>query len=136
MAFVFFLLSLFRLKKNVFSLGVLLVLIGYLGTLNLITQRLGGRSLRPARWMLLAVVGGGFTGLAASGVTTILMLIKTAVHAHGEFTDYPAQVVLGVLRRAPLWGAAGLLAGAALGMASLTQRRANTKSGNANPKSK
>lgn len=33
--FVFFLLALFRVKRNVFSLGVLLVAIGYLGMLNL-----------------------------------------------------------------------------------------------------
>jgi hypothetical protein len=34
-AFVFFLLALFRVHKNIFSLGLLLVVIGYLGTLNL-----------------------------------------------------------------------------------------------------
>jgi hypothetical protein len=34
-AFVFFLLALFRVRKNIFSLGLLLVVIGYLGTLNL-----------------------------------------------------------------------------------------------------
>jgi hypothetical protein len=33
--FVFFLLALFRLRERIFSLGVLLVMIGYLGTLNL-----------------------------------------------------------------------------------------------------
>jgi hypothetical protein len=33
--FAFFLLAVFRVRKNIFSLGTLLVLIGYLGTLNL-----------------------------------------------------------------------------------------------------
>lgn len=33
--FIFFLLALFRLRLRIFSLGVLLVMIGYLGTLNL-----------------------------------------------------------------------------------------------------
>jgi hypothetical protein len=33
--FAFFLLAVFRVRRNIFSLGVLLVLIGYLGTLNL-----------------------------------------------------------------------------------------------------
>ncbi len=35
MLFVFFVLALFRVRRRVFSLGLLLVLIGYLGTLNL-----------------------------------------------------------------------------------------------------
>ena len=38
--FVFFLLALFRVRDRIFSLGVLLVLIGYLGTLNLMNVEL------------------------------------------------------------------------------------------------
>lgn len=103
-----------------------------LAALNLVTLKLGGRQLRPTQWLLLVTLAGALTGLTASGLTALLMTIKIAVHAHGpDFTDYPVFVVLGILRRAPVWGLAGLLVGAAAGLASLafSHRRENREAG-------
>ena len=110
-------------EDSIWAAAVLGAIGALLGALNLATLQFGGRNLRPAHWLALTTLGGGLTGLAASGITALLMLIKTAVHAHGPFTDYPAHVVLGILARAPLWGLSGLLAGAALGLATLALRK-------------
>lgn len=109
-------------EDSIWAAAVLGATGALLGAANLVTLRLGGRALRQAHWLLLATLGGALTGLATSGITAALMLIKTAVHAHGPFTDYPAHVVLGILARAPLWGLSGLLAGAAFGLLMLALR--------------
>jgi hypothetical protein len=106
-------------EDSIWAAAVLGGLGALLGMLNIVTLRLGGREFSPVRWLLLATLGGGFTGLAASGVTAALMVIKTAVHSHGPFTDYPPDVVMAILMRAPLWAAAGLLLGAAYGLIAL-----------------
>lgn len=103
-----------------------------LAVLNLVTLRLGGRRVGQTRFLLLAALGGGVAGLGASGITALLMTIKTAVHAHGTHTDYPAHVVLGIASRAPLWGVVGLLVGIAVGLATLALAGRETES-SANP---
>lgn len=96
-----------------FGLG-LSSLIAILITLDKIGgYRLAGRYVPVSGLLLGAVIGVG-TSLAAAA----LMFFKNARHAH-VFPDYPVGLMLGVLERAPLWAAAGGLAGLGLGLAWL-----------------
>ncbi|MCB8951910.1 MAG: hypothetical protein H6650_07850 [Ardenticatenales bacterium] len=80
----------------------------------------GGRRLQAWQWALLLAGLGAAVGLGAALLTLPLMALKTGLHAHGpEFG--PADVVW-VVRQAPWWTGAGLLAG--LGLSLLTPRRA------------
>lgn len=61
---------------------------------------------------LLALVLGLLIGAGAAVATTGLMFFKTAWHAH-VYPDYPTEMMLAMLSRAPAWGLAGVLLAAA-----------------------
>lgn len=96
------------------------VLLGLCGalllTVRLLLRWVGGRRLQPAIWLPVAALAGLLTGLGMALLASGLMFFKTALHAH-EFPDFPPLLILAVLERAPAWGAAGLLAGAGVGLA-------------------
>jgi hypothetical protein len=81
-----------------------------------VTGRLGGRRITTAYVLLGAVVLGLVAGLGTAVTTTGLMVFKNSLHAH-LFLDYPPHVVLGILRRAPVWSLAGGLTGLGLAFA-------------------
>lgn len=60
---------------------------------------------------------GALIGLGAALFAALLMLLKTALHAH-LFPDYSLPLIAAMLARAPVWAAAGALLG--LGIALLT----------------
>jgi hypothetical protein len=67
---------------------------------------------------VLGLLLGAADGLGTSVATAVLMFFKNARHAH-VFPDYPAGMIIAVLERAPLWAAAGALAGLSIGLAWL-----------------
>ena len=81
---------------------------------RLITGRWGGRVLTPGRTLGLAVVAGASFGLGLALLTLGFMALKMGLHAHGP--EYAAAEVAWVWRQAPLWGAAGGLAGLGVGL--------------------
>lgn len=99
-----------------FGLG-LSSLIVILSTLDKIRGRWLARRYVPVLGLLLGAAVGAGTGVTAAG----LMFFKNAMHAH-VFPDYPAGLILAMLGRAPLWAAAGALAGLGLGLAWLALR--------------
>ncbi len=60
-----------------------------------------------------ALLLGGFAGLAVAPLAVALMVLKSGLHAHPT-PDFTLQQVWAVLRLAPVWGMAGLLASLAL----------------------
>lgn len=63
--------------------------------------------------LLLGAWWGGLIGAGASVFTAGLMFFKTAWHSH-LFPDFPIEMMLAMLLRAPVWGLAGALMGVAL----------------------
>lgn len=79
-----------------------------------VVRRLGGRTL-PRGWgVALATATGAAYGVGVVLLTLLLMILKTGLHAHGP--EYTAAQVAWVWRQAPLWGAAGALAGLGVGL--------------------
>ncbi len=60
-------------------------------------------------------LAGALAGALASLCTAALMLFKNLRHAH-IFPDYPAEMLLAVLERLPIWAVAGGLAGLGVGL--------------------
>lgn len=87
-----------------------------------IRQRWGADHVRDSVWIPLTVLLGAFTGLAAAGLTFLLMLMKNVQHSH-LVLDFPNEITLGILQRAPLWAGAGLFANLAFVLTYLTLRR-------------
>jgi hypothetical protein len=78
-----------------------------------ITGSLGGRQI-PALYVIPGGLAlGAITGVGTAITTTGLMLIKNGLHAH-FFLDYPPNLMLAILERAPIWGIAGGLIGLSL----------------------
>jgi hypothetical protein len=72
----------------------------------------GGRVAGRRRLLLTAVTGLGI-GLSTNILTLVLMAVKTGLHAHGP--EFSQAEIEWVLWQAPVWTAAGLLAGLGLG---------------------
>lgn len=62
------------------------------------------RQLRGGFWLTM----GGLLGVLTAITTTLLMFLKTALHSH-VYPDYPVEMMLATLLRAPVWGMVGLL---------------------------
>lgn len=76
-------------------------------------DKMGGKHI-PLRYLAFAgALWGALLGLGTSLAVTGLMFFKNAVHAH-FFLDYPPELMLAMLRRAPVWTAAGSLIGIGL----------------------
>ena len=82
-----------------------------------------GRILAGWRGLLALAVWSGLVGAASAPLIAMLMLFKTASHAHLS-PDYPLPILLGTLARLPAWSAAGALGGLGLGLLRLAQVRA------------
>ncbi len=76
-------------------------------------QRFGGAAV-PARlaWLAAPLIGG-LVGAASAVAASLLMFMKTAIHAH-VFPDYPYAQIIAMLQLAPTWLAAGALIGLGL----------------------
>jgi hypothetical protein len=81
--------------------------------------KLGSRQLTVREMLLLAFLSGVAIGTASSVIVAVLMFFKNAWHAH-VFPDYPPEMMLAVLARAPTWAAAGGVMGLGLGFGWLT----------------
>jgi hypothetical protein len=98
----------------------------------IVVNKLGGK-LIPARYFLVgAPLLGILVGMGASVSTTGLMFFKNALHAH-LFLDYPAPMLLAMLERAPIWGAAGGFCGLGAVLMWLLLRRDAHESGHEYP---
>jgi hypothetical protein len=84
-------------------------------------DKMGGHRLAARHMPAGGLLLGAVIGLGASVATALLMFFKNARHAH-VFPDYPAGMIVAMLERAPLWAAAGALAGLGLALAWLALR--------------
>ena len=75
------------------------------------------RTLRAAALGLVA-------GSAVPALATVFMLMKVSLHTHAQ-PDFTAAQVLDVLGLIPVWAAAGLMAGAAVGLLIFDQDQGN-----------
>jgi hypothetical protein len=83
--------------------------------------KIRGRWLARRYVPLFSLLLGAAVGFGTAITTAGLMFFKNARHAH-VFPDYPAGMMLAMLERAPLWAAAGALAGLSIGLAWLALR--------------
>ncbi len=74
--------------------------------------RLTGRTFPARVWMPASVIVGALIGAGASLATVLLMVIKTAWHAH-LYPDYSFPLIAGIAARLPPWSLAGALVGLA-----------------------
>ncbi|MCI0714580.1 MAG: hypothetical protein L0154_30780 [Chloroflexi bacterium] len=109
-------------ESTVWVVGMLGWGLAYLLAGLFIRQRWGGRKLRDRIWIPLAIMLGAIIGLAAAGLTFLLMLMKNVQHSH-LVLDFSNEITLGILERAPLWAATGLFANLAFVLIYLTVRR-------------
>ncbi len=79
-----------------------------------VVGRWGGRVLPIGRGVVLAAVAGAAYGVGVVLLTLLLMILKTGLHAYGP--EYTAAQIAWLWRQAPLWGAAGVLAGLGVGL--------------------
>ena len=84
------------------------------GSAYLIKRLIIGRTISRYVWIFLLASCGLALGLLFAPTTLIFMAIKTGLHGHGaEFTRAEIEWLFD---RIALWAAAGLLAGAGLGL--------------------
>ena len=95
--------------SSIMAFTTLLVGIGFL-----VKKLIGGRIISRNGWTILLVGYGLVLGLLFAPAVLIFMAFKTGLHGHGvEFTRVEFEWFLS---RVSLWAAAGLLAGAGLGL--------------------
>jgi hypothetical protein len=101
-------------------------LFGSIGALLIVSltvlSKMGGRFITARHLPLLVGLLGLVVGLGSSITVTALMFFKNARHAH-VFPDYPVDLMLATLVRAPVWAVAGGLLGLSLGLGWLALRR-------------
>lgn len=90
-------------------------LLGALTSISLTLQLLSRHSAGRRVSALHIGLAGLLAGALASLCTVALMLFKNLRHAH-IFPDYPAEMLLAVLDRLPIWAMAGGLAGLGIGL--------------------
>jgi len=83
-------------------------------------DKMGGQFISLRYLPLVGALWGALIGLGASLAVTGLMFFKNAAHAH-FFLDYPPELMLSMLRRAPAWTITGGLAGVGLALAWLSK---------------
>jgi hypothetical protein len=71
--------------------------------------------LTPRQVILRTGLAGLVAGLTTPPLADVLMLAKISLHSH-PVPDFTSQDLLAVLARAPVWMAAGLVAGLAWGL--------------------
>ncbi len=89
------------------ALGLAL-LIAYMS----VTGRCGGQAVSRSTLLIGAALIGAGIGAGTALTAALLMIWKTGMHAH-PFPDYPAGLILDLLRRAPVWAVAGTFVGVA-----------------------
>ena len=87
-------------------------------TLLLMARLSAGRRVKSGHTALAGALAGALASLCAAA----LMLFKNLRHAH-IFPDYPAEMLLAVLERLPIWTIAGSLAGLGIGLLLAPRRR-------------
>jgi hypothetical protein len=86
-----------------------------LTTMGHLAQRImAGRSLSTGRWLTAMAFSGLAFGVFTAAVALLLMGVKTGLHGHGP--EFSAEEFNWVFAQAPLWAAAGLLAGSGIGL--------------------
>jgi hypothetical protein len=91
------------------------------------TRDAWGRSLRAAtsgRRLAWRGFGGLLAGLLAGPLIGSLMVVKISLHGHNT-PDFTLEELVGSLARAPVWTAAGLLAGLGIGLLDIAFHRAS-----------
>ncbi|MBC8170412.1 MAG: hypothetical protein H7X77_02020 [Anaerolineae bacterium] len=86
------------------------VLLGSSGAFLIVSLRI--TRMQPMSRLRL-ILGGSLTGLGASVLTTLLMLLKNGQHSH-LYPDFPLALMGAMLTRAPIWILAGGLGGLGL----------------------
>ena len=90
-------------------------LLGALSSISLTLWLLSRLAASPRIRAIHIALAGALAGALAALCTATLMLFKNLRHAH-IFPDYPAEMLLAVLERLPVWAAAGGLAGLGIGL--------------------
>ncbi|HVO42628.1 MAG TPA: hypothetical protein VMT34_08395 [Aggregatilineales bacterium] len=106
-------------EDSLWLVAVLGWLLALIAALHLIS-RLAGRAFAPKHWIPGAIAAGALIGAGASFATTLLMLMKSALH-QSAFSDYPLPLLVGIVERLPAWSLAGGLVG--VGFVILRYRR-------------
>ena len=88
------------------------VMAGYL-----VQRQVGGRQLSGWQWVGLTALSGLLLGFSAGILTLTFMALKTGIHDHGP--EFSRAEIDWVIARIPSWTAAGLLAGAGLGLLTM-----------------
>ena len=91
-----------------FGLATLIILYSLSG-------KIGGKIIAAAYIPVLGGLTGSLIGIGSSVVVAGLMFFKNARHAH-LYPDYPVEMILAMLERAPAWAIAGVLLGLSLGL--------------------
>lgn len=102
---------------TLFGLGLATIIM-----LVLMLKNLGGRTISARSVPFLSTLTGALIGLGSSLAVAGLMFFKNARHGH-LFPDYPVEMMLAILQRAPAWTVAGGLIGLSLGLVWLARRR-------------
>lgn len=94
----------------------LAVLFGWGGTVLLIAhllfRKFSGRQIQARMRFFGLILLGAVIGGGATITTTVLLFLKSSIHAH-LFPDYPLAILLAILARFPAWTLAGALIGLA-----------------------
>lgn len=85
---------------------------------NLLTKWPLARLKRPAARFLGGLLAGASMGAGTALAAAFLMLFKTGLHSHAA-PDYPLNLLLDTLGRAPIWALAGALGAAGVTFACL-----------------
>lgn len=100
---------------NVLPVVLIALGVALLSAYMSVTGRWGGRMIARSTLLIGAALVGAGVGAGTALIAALLMIWKTGMHAH-PFPDYPAGLILDILRRAPVWSLAGALAALALAL--------------------
>ncbi len=100
---------------NVLPVVLIALGVALLSAYMSVTGRWGGRMIARSTLLIGAALVGAGVGAGTALIAALLMIWKTGMHAH-PFPDYPAGLILDILRRAQVWSLAGALAALALAL--------------------
>ena len=95
---------------TLFGIGLATLIVVYT-----LSGKIGGKIVAAAYVPALGGLIGSLIGIGSSVAIAGLMFFKNAQHGH-LYPDYPVEMMLAMLQRAPSWAIAGGLLGLSLGL--------------------
>ncbi len=86
-----------------------------IGAALLVVRHLSGRGLTQRQVLAGSILLGAGVGASSAPAALLLMLLKSAVHAH-SYPDFSPAIMGGTLARLPAWALAGALLGLSAGL--------------------